>query len=141
MAAAITGLIEEIVQAYHRLTRASDQLHAKLGLTTGMRSVLLTLENGPPLTISAIAVQRSVSRQFMQRLVQDMVGGGWLSLEINPEDRRVSLVAPTAKARRAIVKLRKVETPLFSELQSHFSQADLTRATDVLKRINVLLSA
>jgi len=134
------ALIEAIVMSYHRLTLAAEQLHERSGLTTGMRSVLLTLDRTGPLSSSQLAGARLVSRQFMQKLTSSMVDDGWLARDANPHDRRVIILKLTAKSKRAVARVRRLERPLLEQLETRLGRADLVRAADVLERLCGLVS-
>lgn len=134
------ALIEAIVMSYHRLTLAAEQLHERSGLSTGMRSVLLTLDRTGPLSSSQLAAARIVSRQFMQRLTSSMVDGGWLARDANPHDRRVIVLKMTAKAKRAVARVKRIERPLLEQLETRLGRAELVRAVDVLEQLCGLVS-
>jgi len=134
------ALIEAIVMSYHRLTLAAEQLHERSGLTTGMRSVLVTLDRTGPLSSSQLAAARIVSRQFMQKLTSSMVDDGWLARDANPQDRRVIILKLTAKAKRAVARVRRVERPLLEQLEKRLGRAELVRAVDILDQLCGLVS-
>jgi DNA-binding MarR family transcriptional regulator len=134
------ALIEAIVMSYHRLTLAAEQLHERSGLTTGMRSVLLTLDRTGPLSSSQLAAARVVSRQFMQKLTSSMVDDGWLSREVSPNDRRVIILKMTAKAKRAVTRVKRLERPLLEQLEKRLGRVELVRAVDVLDQLCGLVS-
>ena len=129
------ALIEAIVMSYHRLTLAAEQLHERSGLTTGMRSVLLALDGAGPLSSSQLAAARLVSRQFMQKLTSSMVKAGWLVRDVHPHDRRMVVLKMTAKAKRAVSGVRRLERPLLEQLTASLGQAEIARASETLDRL------
>lgn len=131
-AAAAQQLVGALTLAYHRLTSASDTLHAEAGVTTGARSVLLTLNDRGPATIADLARARSVSRQFMQRLVSGLVAKGWLEERPNPRHRRSPMLVPTPTGAALIARIREAEAPRWTALGARFAPADLDAACRVL---------
>lgn len=122
-------LAREVVQAltlaYHRLTRAADALHGEGEITTGLRSVLLRLDEDGPATASALARARGVSRQFMQRLVDQLIQRGWAQATANPRHRRSPLLALTTEGRVQADAIRGAEAPWWRRLGAELDQADL----------------
>lgn len=125
-----------VTRTYHRLTAISDQLHGAHGITTGLRSVLLRLADGPPATLSEIAADRAVSRQFIQRLAAELVDRGWVTTEQNPRHRRASLLTLTVEGRAAVVALREREAAVAQSIGPALSGADMIAAADVLRRLS-----
>jgi DNA-binding MarR family transcriptional regulator len=128
-----------VTRTYHRLTAVSDRLHGEQGITTGHRSVLLRLEGGPPPTISEIAADRAVSRQFIQRLVAELVDRGWVTALPNPRHRRASLLSLTPEGRTAVVALREREADVGRSIELALSGTDLIAAADILRRLSAAL--
>ena len=105
-------LIEAITLAYQQLSQISDDLHLARGITTGMRSVLLMLDQGGDQTVPALANQRCVSRQFLHRLTCTLQEGGWVAFRDNPRHRRSPLVTLTEQGHQEIADIRRLEAPL-----------------------------
>lgn len=109
--AAHDGLVAALTRAYHQFARRSDALHGEAGVTTGLRSMLLLLARGTPMTLSEIAQDRAVSRQFIQRLAGEMEGRGWIAFERNPRHRRSPRLrlSPAGEAAARGVRIREAE--------------------------------
>ncbi|MBB4857529.1 DNA-binding MarR family transcriptional regulator [Novosphingobium chloroacetimidivorans] len=73
-----------------------DALVGDLGLTSARWQVLGAIALSPvPLPVAHIARNMGLTRQSVQRVVDDMRMGGLIRLEPNPHHRRAMLVAMT----------------------------------------------
>jgi len=98
--AALTDLILETFRLNGRLLAAGDALVASLGLTSARWQVLGAVTLSPlPLTVSQIAREMGLTRQSVQRLVNEMVRDDLLRLHANPNHRRARLVERTMRGR------------------------------------------
>jgi DNA-binding MarR family transcriptional regulator len=131
----LEAVIDAITLAYHRLVLASDRLHLDRGLTTGMRSVLFLLEREGPQTVARLAEARSVSRQFLHRLVGTLQAGGWVELADNPRHRRSPLVTLTPKGVAEVAQIRALEAPFLAQLAANSDAAALTAAAQTLQAL------
>jgi DNA-binding MarR family transcriptional regulator len=131
----LTQLLEAIPPAYHRLGACGDLLHAPLGLSSGMRALLLSIDRLGPMTVSRLAAMRPVSRQFVQRLTDEMLAGGWVTTAPNPSHKRSPLIVITDKGLAALRTMQEVEAPYLDELGAGLSAADIATATRLLRVI------
>jgi hypothetical protein len=69
----LRNVLELLPSAFHRVGASGDILHASIGLGSGMRGLLISLERFGPTSVSKLAAMRPVSRQFVQRLVDDLL--------------------------------------------------------------------
>ena len=100
-AQAHTQLLGTLTRVYHRLMLASEQLHGADRIAAGERSILLLLSDQPGLTISKIARERAVSRQFAQRLTSALIAKGLINQTPDPNDKRAPKLDLTQKGRDA----------------------------------------
>jgi DNA-binding MarR family transcriptional regulator len=131
----IAELLEVIAPAYHRIGTCADILHAPLGLTSGMRALMLSLDRLGPMTVSRLAAMRPVSRQFVQRLTDEMVAGGWVTTAPNPSHKRSPLIVLTDKGAAALQQMQAIEAPYLAELGADLSPRDIATATQLLRTI------
>lgn len=87
---------------YRRAQRLVDDDLAPHGLHAGTRSVLEMLRRLGPLTVPRMGREQSLSRQFVQRCVNEAAERGLVALTDNPAHRRSRLVALTDRGRAAI---------------------------------------
>ena len=89
-------------QANHALYKEFDGQVRAAGLTSIEWRVLATLHDGEPLTVSQLAQDVLSKQPTVTKLVQRMVGQGWLALQGDPADQRRTLVSATAAGRRLV---------------------------------------
>jgi DNA-binding MarR family transcriptional regulator len=134
--AALTALILEIFRLNGRLLAAGDALVASLGLTSARWQVLGAVALSPvPLTISQIARNMGLTRQSVQRLVNEMTQDGLLRLSANPQDRRAMLVARAARGRSVYAASVERQEPWATRLAKSCRIEEIAAATAVLERL------
>lgn len=131
----VQTVVDALTLAYHRLSRAAETLHGAEGLNAGGRSILLTIARGGPATISDLARARNVSRQFIQRVVQDLARAGLLAETPNPRHRRSPLFDLTCEGRAVMEKIARVEAPLWRALDAALHPDDIAAALRVLRAL------
>jgi DNA-binding MarR family transcriptional regulator len=95
---ALTGLVIEVFRLNGDLLAAGDALVGDLGLTSARWQVLGAITLSPvPLPVAHIARNMGLTRQAVQRVVDEMRAEGFLHLEPNPHHRRASLVTTTER--------------------------------------------
>ena len=91
---ALTGLVLDVFRLNGNLLATGDALVQDLGLTSARWQVLGAVARSPvPLPVAHIARNMGLTRQAVQRVVDDMHADGLVRLEPNPHHRRAMLVA------------------------------------------------
>ena len=137
---ALTDLIIETFSLNGALLSACDRLVQDIGLTSARWQVLgaLGLEQRP-LTVAQIARRMGLSRQAVQRLVNELETSGVLRFEDNPDHKRAKLVALTPKGERAYTRADERQVGWARNLSNKVSQQDIETALAVLQSINLRL--
>ena len=131
----IEALLNEVRLLYHRMVQVGEQLHADEPVTLGMRAVLeFPLRNGPT-TVPDVARSRSVTRQHIQSLVNDLLEQGLIVLEDNPLHKRSSFVTLTKKGERVIQRMRKRESQLYQATKFGVKRNELKTAARTLEHV------
>ena len=92
----VTELILEVFRLNGRLLAAGDRLVADLGLTSARWQVLGAIAlASSPMPVAWIARNMGLTRQAVQRIVNELVAEGTLALAPNPHHRRAQLVVLT----------------------------------------------
>ncbi|KAB1073411.1 MarR family winged helix-turn-helix transcriptional regulator [Methylobacterium planeticum] len=95
---ALTGLVIEVFRLNGDLLAAGDALVGDLGLTSARWQVLGAVALSPmPLPVAHIARNMGLTRQAVQRSVDEMREDGFVRLEPNPHHRRAMLVTMTER--------------------------------------------
>jgi DNA-binding MarR family transcriptional regulator len=97
-----SGLVIEVFRINGELLAAGDTLVGDLGLTSARWQVLGAIALSPvPLPVAHIARNMGLTRQAVQRLVDEMRADGLVRLEPNPHHRRAMLVVATERGEAA----------------------------------------
>src|SRR5271154_6634768 len=111
-AAALSDLIVEIFRVNGRLLAAGDRLGADLGLTSARWQVIGAVAlAGQPQTVPSIARTMGLTRQAVQRLVNELAADGMLEARPNPGHRRAHLFALTSRGEAAVAGASKRQAP------------------------------
>ena len=132
---ALREVLEETHLLFQRARTAAGQVYRGKRLTGGMRGVLLDLDRDGPRTVPRLARLRSVSRQHIQILVDDLVRGGLVVMRVNPAHRISRLAAITPRGRTLVRDLKRLERRLLTRLPVALPGGELRRAAVVLREI------
>jgi DNA-binding MarR family transcriptional regulator len=105
----------EVRRLFHVLKSLADAVHKDAGLTASTRAVMETLMEGPR-TVPDIARGKSVTRQHIQLLVDELAKSDLVELRPNPAHLRSPLIALSRKGEALFAAVRKREAPLLEQL-------------------------
>ena len=105
------------------------------GVPVGVRAVLDLLRVRERLTVPRIADVLGLSRQFVQRCVNDAEAEGWVVLETNPAHQRSPLVVVTSAGRSVVEDLRADEARTLGAVAASLDGADVEACRRVLTRL------
>ncbi len=131
-----TEIVLEVFRLAGLLTAEGDRLTADLGLTSARWKVLgaIALE-GRPLTVAQIARRMGLTRQSVQRLVNELAGDGFVMLEPNPDHKRAPLIRRTAAGEAAYAAIMARYEAWAERLAAGLDPAELARARDAVCRM------
>lgn len=134
--ALVTELILETFRLNGQLLEAGDRLTAPLGLTSARWQVLGAIKTeGRPLTVAQIGRRMGLSRQAVQRIVNDLDRLGFVRLEDNPDHKRARLVALTPACVEKMGVLDEIQSAWARELAEDLTETALRRAVDLMVEI------
>lgn len=87
---------------YRRVLHEVEGMAPENRVSAGVRAVLDQLRRHGPMTVPEIGRSQSLSRQFVQRMVDEALAAGLVERIDNPRHRRSKLVAATAAGRAVI---------------------------------------
>lgn len=133
----LTDLILETFSLNGALLSAGDRLVQDIGLTSARWQVLgaIALEDRP-LTVAQIGRRMGLTRQAVQRLVNELEASGVLAFKENPDHKRARLVALTKQGERAFSRADQRQIDWSIGLAEGISQRDIGTALTVLRSIN-----
>lgn len=132
--AAASELISEIFRLNNRLLATGDALVADLGLTSARSQVLGAL-SAQPATASQTARTLGLTRQAVQRVVNELAAEGFLIAVPNPRHRRASLLRPSEKGYRAIAAAAARQAPWAEALAGGLAPQKIQRMAQRLRRM------
>ncbi|MFD7392682.1 MarR family winged helix-turn-helix transcriptional regulator [Streptomyces sp. NPDC059852] len=123
----------DLVGPLYRLTQHSvERGAAAQGLSVTVRAVLDLLHRRGPLTVPSMGRALAVSRQFVQRTVNEAAERGLVESVPNPAHRRSSLIRLTGAGRRAITAVLAREHRALRGTGGDLTDADVTACVRVL---------
>lgn len=120
---------------YRRVQRKIEQDAPAQGLSAGVRAVLDLLRGHGPMTVPQMGRAQSLSRQFVQRMVNDAAGHGFVETIPNPAHQRSSLIRLTDTGLAAITAVTAGEHALLRQVGSDLTDADVAACVRVLGRM------
>ncbi|TXN00732.1 MarR family transcriptional regulator [Methylobacterium sp. WL64] len=133
---ALTGLVIEVFRLNGDLLAVGDALVQDLGLTSARWQVLGAISLSPvPLPVAHIARNMGLTRQAVQRTVDDMRTDGLVCLEPNPHHRRAMLVAMTERGTIAYRGASERQERWATDLAAGLSLGPIEAAVELLRTL------
>jgi len=131
---AVTELILEVFRLNGRLLAAGDALVGDMGLSSARWQVLGAAALSPvPLPVAHLARNMGLTRQSVQRLVDDMTNDGLVRYAPNPHHRRAKLVLLTDRGQMAYRAAMDRQAPWAHELAAGLTPEAILSATSILR--------
>ncbi|NIJ43319.1 DNA-binding MarR family transcriptional regulator [Parvibaculum indicum] len=128
-------LIDTVNRLHFELGAMAARIHGEADASAPHRALLRNLIEMGPRTVPQLASLRSVSRQFIQKLVNRLLKEGMVEYIDNPAHKRSRLVRIAPRGYAAYRAMRDRETPAGKWLAGGLSKSDLRTALDVLSAI------
>ncbi|MFD5572329.1 MarR family winged helix-turn-helix transcriptional regulator [Streptomyces cadmiisoli] len=123
---------------YRRVHRKIEQDAPQQGLSVGVRAVLDLLHEHGPMTVPQMGRAQSISRQFVQRMVNGAVADGLVEAVPNPAHARSSLIRLTDAGCTAIDAVIAREHALLRAGAGDLTVSDVDTCVRVLGRLIAL---
>lgn len=118
---------------YRRVLRVVERAEAENRVSVGVRAVLDQLRRHGPMTVPQIGRSQSLSRQFVQRMVNE--AGALVELVDNPAHRRSRLVRLTDEGRALINGVTDREHEQLRAVAELVTDAEVAGTRAVLRRM------
>ena len=128
-------LINETVLLFHRLRIVADQVHHHGEMTGPLRGLLRNLDKLGEQTVPQMARARSVSRQHVQALINQLVEEGLVELIPNPAHKRSPLARLTAVGKKTVSEMNREEAKLLGKADLGVTDRDLCEAAETLRTV------
>ncbi|WP_230660790.1 MarR family winged helix-turn-helix transcriptional regulator [Psychrobacter sp. I-STPA10] len=123
---ALSNLMLDLFKLNSRVLTAGDRLVADLGMTSSRWQVLGTImASEQPQPVSWLARDMGVSRQNVQRIVNDLAKEDLVAFEPNPHHQRAHLVVLTAKGQQIFHEADQRQTPWVNALAEGIALEDI----------------
>ena len=116
------------------LTSGGEALVAPLGLSQARWQVLATAAFLPEAcTVATLARRLALTRQSVQRVVNDLAAAGLVVLAENPQHARAKLVVPTEAGLAVLARAEALRRPWTGGLAAGLSAEDVRRTEAMLR--------
>ncbi|OGH03485.1 MAG: hypothetical protein A2600_10080 [Candidatus Lambdaproteobacteria bacterium RIFOXYD1_FULL_56_27] len=103
------ALVAETVALFHELRGLAQRVHGEDEATAARRGILRSLILGGPQTVPELARSRSLTRQSIQQVVNQLKEKGLVQSLPNQEHKRSFLIAPTPAGKEWFEQLAERE--------------------------------
>ena len=132
---ALDELTWAVVFLYFRQSANAEIMYQEGEHSAGRRSLLRSLKVDGPATVPQLARARPVSRQFIQKLANEMTADGLVEFINNPEHKHSKLVRITAKGERLLMEMMEQDIKLGAWLVQDLNESDIRTATRVVRTL------
>ncbi|MFC9963994.1 MarR family winged helix-turn-helix transcriptional regulator [Nocardia ignorata] len=120
---------------YRHVYRRVEQETLSQGLSVGVRAVCESLDVSGPATVPQMGRTLALSRQFVQRMVNDAYAAGLVEMRDNPRHRRSPLITLTSQGRAAITATLAREHAVLRDVGGDLTAADIDTCLRVLHHL------
>jgi DNA-binding MarR family transcriptional regulator len=129
-------LIWQIRRLFQSLRSVSEVLLQGSGINPSQRAVLEFLHLQQPQTVARMAREKSVSRQHVQTVVNELLALGLVETLNNPAHKRSPLVQTTRAGNKLFKAIVKRESAFLARLDGRFSHQDITTTLRTLEALD-----
>jgi len=129
------SMINETVSLFHRQRIVADQIHHRGEMTGGLRSILRSLDKLGEQTVPQMARSRSVSRQHVQALVNQLVKERLVELIANPAHKRSPMARLTPLGKKTVDAMNRNEAGLLDMADLSVTEKELREAAETLRTV------
>ena len=132
----LTELFLDVFRLNGALLASGDALVGDLGLTSARWQVLVAIALSPaPLPVAHLARNMGLTRQAVQRSVDEMRNDGLVQLDPNPHHRRAMLVTMTERGQSAYRAASERQARWADVLAAGLSSKDIEAASVLLREL------
>ena len=137
---AVFRLMLEVLQTFHRLRAVGAEEGAVTASGGGSWGLMRSLAEGGPQTVPAIARARPVSRQYIQKLADELAAEGLVEFVDNPGHKRSKLVRLTQAGRTRYRSVSGRIQQLADQLGRGLDVKELAAAAEVIAQLRARLT-
>jgi DNA-binding MarR family transcriptional regulator len=130
--ATLKTIIDEIRRCFWVLKSVSDESIGDLGLTASTRAILQYLQENGAQTVPKIAADKSVKRQSIQALVDQLLDDGRVETRPNPAHQRSQLIVLTPAGEAVFQEVLRREQEILSGLAENLDRSGMEAVAENL---------
>jgi DNA-binding MarR family transcriptional regulator len=131
----LTEVFDLVGPLYRRAHRKVEQDAPIEGLSVGVRAVLNLLHEHGPMTVPQMGRAQALSRQFVQRMINDAAARGLVESVPNPAHKRSSLIRLTDEGRAAITAVIDRERAVLRQVGGDLTDTEVAACIRVLSHL------
>ena len=113
VAAPLFDMIELLFFAYRDFVGDADRLLEKFGFGRAHHRVLHFVSRRPGLTVAELLDILKITKQSLNRVMKDLLDGGFVDVRAGINDRRQRLLFPTGMGRDLAIDLARLQSERF----------------------------
>lgn len=138
---ALTELIGEVFRLNAALIQTGNELTEPFGLTSARWQLLAALSLGSEMvTVSKLARTMKLTRQSVQRVVNELIAENVLEMIDNPKDQRAKYIWFTSSGRRLLKEVDQLQATWINALSDIFNEQKMHLASDLLMHVRASLA-
>lgn len=122
------------------MRKLADRRLGAAGLTRAQWQALGNLRRTGPMTQATLADLMEVRTATITRLIDRLEASGWVERQADPKDRRVKLVAMTAKAARIMDELSVIGQRLIDDMLADLKAPQRAELFETLSTVKTRLT-
>ncbi|MBI4820959.1 MAG: MarR family transcriptional regulator [Deltaproteobacteria bacterium] len=134
-------VVDETIALFHRLAWVAEQIYGRDGRSLARRGLLRGLERYGARTVPQLAKARSVRRQTLQPVVDELTADGLVELVDNPDHARSKLVRITPAGRAIVERMDRADVKVLEAVGAGLSEPDLKHAAETLRAVRARFEA
>jgi len=138
---AFNVLINETSLFFHRLKIVADEVHHQGEMSGGLRSLLRSLDKQGAQTVPQMARDRSVSRQNIQTLANQLAEAGLIEFVENPAHKRSPFLRLTPRGKKAVDAMSRREHKLLSKSGVGAPDKKMREAAETLREVRAFFES
>jgi DNA-binding MarR family transcriptional regulator len=140
MESPLEALLWETRRLFRAAAQAADAALEPLGLNASDRALLEFLaREEAPISLSALARKRSVSRQHIHQTLARLPHPEWVTRAPDPTDARSLQLSLSPAGRAAWRKIRSVDRALLRRIEMQLDASALRASAETLRSVRALL--
>jgi DNA-binding MarR family transcriptional regulator len=125
-------LIELLFFAYRDFVGDADRLLEQFGFGRAHHRVLHFVSRKPGLTVAELLDILKITKQSLNRVMKDLLDGGFVDVRAGVNDRRQRLLFPTPKGRELALDLARLQSERFRTALRDMPSGASAQVTDFL---------